>query len=305
MAWQYDGGVPTSSGGALTHLSALRSQGLEIVAGVDADPDTLASFVAHTGISAHQDLSEALSLGPEVATIASPNALHGGHLSECLRAGVERIWLEKPATTDIAETLRLANLAKSCGARVLVGFQRRYMNSYRRLENADLGLLKGVSITYSRGLRTNGAHMVDLALSVLGDGDVTVGDVVPGPPPEHVSEACPSFVLRGPEGVPATVLGMDLDHHSIDITVHRTRGRRSVLYGGVHTQVDMVVPNPLFPGYFRLAPTSKGQHDGEASTVFPMMLRDLLSDGPAQPLSNLDTAAAGQAIIDEVLRRCG
>lgn len=305
IAWRYDGGQP-ADGAALTHLSALRHAGLDIIGTSDSNPEARREFNTVTGINTYATVAALLDITPDLVSIASPNQSHADHLVACLEAGVKYIWLEKPATTDTAFTHDLASRASALGARVLVGFQRRYMPSYLALGQDDLGDLIGIDVTYSRGLETNGAHMVDLILWLLKDQMPDLLGVVPGLlPPVHVQEASPSFLLKGAGNVPVTVTGLDLQYHSIDIVVHYSNGRRAVRHGGQTSLTEVKIPNPLFPGFYYLT-SEHGPQDvkNEVGFAFPAMVNDLLHGGGEQPLSNLRSAGLGQSIVAQVLDQC-
>jgi len=305
VAWRYDRGQPTD-GAVLTHLSVLLKAEIDVVGGADPNLHARRDFTTSTGITAHATVAALLDTVPDLVTIASPNRFHAQHLMACLDAGVKYIWLEKPATTDSTITHALAARARAQGTRVMVGFQRRYMPSYQTLKQDDLGPLIGIDVTYSRGLETNGAHMVDLILWLLGDQIPSLMGVVPGPlPATHVTEPCPSFLLQGVGNVPVTVTGLDLDYHSIDIVVHYRAGRRAVRHGGQTTLTEVKTPNPLFAGFYYLHSVYGSQNvQNEVGKVFPVMLQDLLQGSGDQPLSNLDSAWLGQSIVAQVLDKC-
>lgn len=305
IAWRYDGGLP-AGGVALTHLSALRQAGLDIIGTADPNAQVRHEFATVTGINTHAKIATLLDMAPDVVSIASPNEFHEDHLVACLKAGVKYIWLEKPATTDPAATGDLASRAMELGVRVMVGFQRRYMPSYLALGQDDLGDLIGIDVTYSRGLETNGAHMVDLILWLFKDQMPDLLGVVPGPlPPVHNHEPCPSFLLLGAGKVPVTVTGLDLKYHSIDIVAHYSEGRRAVRHGGQTLLAEVKTPNPLFPGSYYLTSEHGPQNlENEVGSAFPAMVHDLLYGGGDQPLSNLRSAGLGQSIVAQVLDKC-
>lgn len=305
IAWRHDGGQPID-GAVLTHLSALLNAGIDVVGGADPCPQARRDFTISTGIVAYSTVAELLDKAPDLVTIASPNRFHAQHLTACLDVGVKYIWLEKPATTDLTATRALAIRARAQGARVMVGFQRRYMPSYQKLKQNDLGALSGIDVTYSRGLETNGSHMVDLILWLLGDRIPSLIGVVPSSAlATDITEQCPSFLLQGVGNVPVTVTGLDLDYHSIDIVVHYSTGRRSVRHGGQTALTEVKTPNPMFAGFYYLHSVHGSQNvQNEVGKVFPVMLQDLLFGDEDQPLSNLDSAVLGQSIVAQVLDTC-
>lgn len=318
VAWRYDGGRPGADGAALTHLSACRAAGdIAVIGGADAHPGARQAWTEGTGLPVFDTAEALLALKPDLVSIASPNALHGAHLEACLDAGIPMVWLEKPATEDPGQTRRLAARAAREGCRVLVGFQRRYLPVYRSLRRAmagaPYGAPLGIEVVYSRGLATNGAHLVDLVLQLLGDVPPRLRGVTARSAPVHVPEPSPSFLLQTEAGLPVTVTGLDADHHSIDLTVHFGAGRLSVLYGGLAMRAERRIPNPMFPGFFRLAPDpgypveSPGALAASMGQVFPAMLADLRAAhaGGGAPLSTLHSAAAGQSIVAAVLGEGG
>ncbi len=310
ISWRLDQGLPDANGGALTHLSSLRSRNIQVLAGMDPDTQARAAFEKVTGLATVATVPQALALQPDIVCIASPNAYHGAHLAQALDASIPYIWLEKPATVSYAQTQALALRAEGTASRILVGFQRRYLPIYERLRETDLlGPIEALQVVYSRGLETNGIHMLDLVSALSDDAPVHVLGVSQNPTCRHSQEPSPSFLLQSQAGLTISVTGLDLDHHSIDITTHHTRGRQSVLYGGATYRQERTAPNPLFPGFFRLFPDraegpSQTILDQQTRHVFPMMLEDLISGAAPQPRSNLTSAANGQRIMEAVLEQC-
>ena len=310
IAWKYDAGIV---GSVLTHCSTYAADTrTTVVVGYDRDPAQGAAFAHGTGVPIATSLEDLLARRPDIVSICSPNHLHAEHLRACLNACIPMIWLEKPATTDADEARRLLDLQRSLRAStVLVGFQRRYQAAYQRLraltESGELGPCKGISITYSRGLETNGVHLIDLLFDLLGeDAPYELCGVTPADGPA----ASPSFLLRFANGVDCVVTGLDLDYHSIDITVHFAAGRAAVLYGGVVEIRERRIENPFYPGFFRLDTDSshaapQADLEQDANAAFPRMLTDLIEAHAAgrSPRSTLATAVTAQALVDRILHQ--
>ena len=306
VAWGYDSGHFTGTK-AVSHLSALLQEGLDVVGG--ADPNLIAreEFSNATGISSYEKIEDLLSLNPEMVSIASPKEFHAEQLASCLEKGVKYIWLEKPATDDSIQAQYLAKQAKQKNARVMVGFQRRYMSSYNALKTKALGSLQAIEITYSLGLETNGSHMLDLLLWLLDGESIKLKGVIKSPIQSvHSRELCPSFLLQSSSGIPINVTGLDVDYHSVDIVVHYCLGRRAVRHGGQTKLFENKCPNPLFPNFYYLS-SEDGVQDirYEVESVFSVMLKDLLYGSKREPISNLNSAALGQALIEKILSECG
>lgn len=307
IAWKYD---VDAEGAGLTHTSTYAADPrTQLVTGFDPDPAQRSAFTDSTGISAVPMLDNLLATKPDIVSICSPNALHAAHLRACLEAKVPMIWLEKPATTNADESRQLIELQRALGAStVLVGFQRRYQPIYQRLNglmhDQALGRCAGISITYSRGLETNGVHLIDVLFQLLGDSPYELVGVTPASGPA----ASPSFLLQFDGGIPCTVTGLSLDHHSIDLTVHFAAGRASVLYGGASEVREFRIENPLYPGFYRLAPDPTAEANApallkDAQATFPSMLDDLITahrDG-REPASSLTSSLAAQELVERVL----
>lgn len=308
IAWKYDAG---SEGSTLTHRSAYRADArVELVAGYDPEAAARDVFTRDTGTHAFDSIEAILALHPDLVSICSPNRWHASHLRACLEARVPMIWLEKPVTDDAAEARDLLRLQQDLSSStVLVGFQRRYQPVYQRLMAAmsdqSMGKCAGISITYSRGLETNGVHMMDLLYQLMGE--TGRGELL-GVSPATGKMASPSFLVRFANGVTCNVTGLEIDYHSIDIAVHFERGRASVIHGGATELREQVIENPLYPGYYRLAQdlgttSTSAELEKEAQAVFPAMLDDLIQAHASgrNPISSLATALASQELVDRVL----
>lgn len=308
VAWRYDVG---RDGSTLTHLSTYKAdERFRLVGGYDPEPTSRADFTNATGIDSHDSLDALLAQSPDIISICSPNRWHGEHLRACLEARVPMIWLEKPATDSARDALELLALQRSLdSSTVLVGFQRRYQPVYQRLraEFSEVGpeSCAGISVTYSRGLETNGVHLIDFLFQLVGN--QSAYDLL-GVSGAQGQNASPSFILRFADGPTCIVTGLDLPYHSIDITVHLTTGRHSVIYGGARAVREDVIENPLYPGFYRLQCRDcdddvAGVLDREAQAVFPAMLSDLVNayEKGREPASSLSTAVASQLLVDRVL----
>lgn len=308
IAWKYDAGIDGSS---LTHRSTYDADPrVELFAGCDPVASACEDFTRTTHRPAFGTIEALLEQRPDIVSICSPNHWHAAHLRACLVARVPMIWLEKPVTDDVEVARELLQLQRDlASSTVLVGFQRRYQPAYNRLMAAfadeKMGPCAGISITYSRGLETNGVHMLDMLCQLMGDAGHCQ---LLGVTPTEAKPASPSFLLRFADGVTCAVTGLQLDYHSIDITAHFARGRISVLYGGASELREHVIENPLYPGFYRLAQdigttSSSEELQADAQAVFPAMLQDLIQAHASgrDPVSSLDSALASQDLVDRVL----
>jgi predicted dehydrogenase len=309
IAWRYDGGRVAPGAPALTHASVYdRSPRTTLTIGMSPDTGERRAAREALGIDTTDSLPDLLAARPDVVSICSPSALHAEHLRACLDAGVPMIWLEKPAATRLTDLD--AVIAASTGASVVaVNFQRRYQPAYRVLRDlctsGELGRCHHIQAVYSRGLETNGSHMVDQVLFLAGDGrPFTLDWVGPTGGPDN-----PGFAMTFDGGLTAVVTGLDLPYHCIDIAAVFDGGRVSLLYGGLTAVFERRVEQELFPGFHRLRPEPDPRFPGDCDIGGSMAaaLDDLIAahETGRDAASSLTTARAGQALMQAVWERLG
>lgn len=305
IAWRFDA-VPSPDGRPRSHAGAYAAHpATALVAGCDADPDRRREFSAATGLPAYADLETLLAAeGPDIVSVCSPTAFHAGHVRACLGAGVPMVWLEKPPAANLGELDALIGLLAHGKSTVLVNYQRRYEPAYRRLREACLGggpgPLHHLEITYSRGLRVNGVHLLDILFHLLGDPqDFRLAGRDDPADPDH-----PCFHLVFADGVRASVTGIaGLPYHDIDIAATFEGGRLAVLHGGLALREERRVEHERFPGFYRLRETPPGLVPQDPGDSFGAALRDLLAAHEAgrEPASSLRTARGAQRVLEAVL----
>ena len=108
------------------HVEIVNSfDGCELVAVCDLDPDFRALADRHD-IPFFQDIGEMLDrTQPDGAILATQSAAHVETFEACARRGVHAL-IEKPVADTTEAALRIADLADSTNARVLVGHHRRH-----------------------------------------------------------------------------------------------------------------------------------------------------------------------------------
>ncbi len=279
-----------------------------MLVGVDPDPSQCTAFERSTGIATCNSLDSALQMHPDIVSIASPTEFHASHLEQCLQAQVKMIWLEKPISPVLEDSEKLLALQASLGrSAVMVGYQRRYLPVYIRLkqliQSAALGHCTGISLVYSRGLLTNGVHLLDLLDYLLNGEQPEAVVALPG----SSDESNPSFLLSYASGLVCTALGQNIETHSIDVSLHGSAGRAQVLHGGLSERREQQVDNPLYAGFSRLDWVTEGVLSSQvlsdqSAVVMPRLLDDLITahELGRQPLSNLSTAMSAQHLVDRI-----
>jgi predicted dehydrogenase len=160
--------------------------GHKVVAAVDRDPDRLARFTAFYNVPAgYADLSEMLAReAPNVVILAVSKEEHAGMAAAAMRAGAH-VFIEKTPASGYAEALELVEVQKQTGRFAMVGFNRRFLQSYMRARaisaRAEFG---GVNMyfsqTHSKPYRDEEffkanhlIHHLDLARFIMGEIELT------------------------------------------------------------------------------------------------------------------------------------
>ena len=305
VAWKYDANNSRSTF-PLTQAGAMRAHpDVRLIGGCSPDHCDREGF--HTwseGLPVYADASAMLNeLKPQMVGICSPTSAHYTHAEMCLEAGVQLLWLEKPATEHVAETQALIALAKECEATVCVNYFRRYLPIYQNFRKALQDKIYGESrvlrIFYSPGLARNGVHLLDILFFITGAESYELLWVEQ---PSNSNSPC--FALRLSSGQSVQVSGADLPYHTNDITAVCEQGIFSVVRGGKEFIDEKVMENTLFPGFFELCPQKESVlGEADLNNYMTNALNDLVScfATKQQPLSNLHSAQLTQRLLDDIL----
>jgi len=223
--------------------------------------------------------------------------------------GIPMIWLEKPPADSLSELKELIREQerRNNKSTVLVNYQRRYTDSYERLVDLycekAFGKCKLIQANYSKGLETNGSHMLDTLFFVLGsEEDYELEHLTIIGNTENPSF---SFSVKGGPGV--IVSGIDLPYHCIDISLICENGRASILHGGMTPIIEERAEHELFPGFYRLRNSEKnllgpGGFEGSMQKA----LGDLIHshENRCRPRSDLRSAMFAQSLIDKIRQEC-
>lgn len=305
IAWRFG---QDATGHPLCHAEALqRHPGVRLVGGCDPDGANRASFASAHGLRTFAGLEEMLDeVAPDIVSICSPAAAHMEQTLLCIDRGVPMIWLEKPPAEGCAQLRRLLDRQEARGRRseVLVNYQRRYTPCYSNLREAlrrqALGRLVRLDINYSRGLETNGSHLLDQIFFLLGDDLSCTLDWISG----RTGDANPSCGLTTAQGVQIVIQGDALPYHNIDIRATCEAGRLSVLHGGMTTEVERPREHECYPGFYRLAQEENSLlGPGGLEGAFSAALEDLIQThrDEREPVSSLRTALNCQELMERIL----
>jgi len=304
VAWKYRCNR-SSPDCALTHADVYQKRpDVELAGGCSPQKEDQEGFNKRYKVPVFDSIDELLTrISPDIVSICSPHEFHFEHTLKCFEYRVPMIWLEKPASTKTSEISTLIEEQKKHRSTVLVNYQRRYNECYKRLKdlyiNNSIGKVEFISLIYSKGLLQNGSHMLDILLYVLGDDvNLSVENVT-----SSSTENNFSFILRALNSLQIFVAGISVPYHCADIVLICKNGRASVLYGGMETKVETRFEHELFKGFYRLKEQdNKILGDGDITQAMSNALEDLILSyrQKTMPQSNLVTASKTLEIISKV-----
>lgn len=156
-----------------THLkSYLDNKECKLVAVCDPDLKKLKQVTSNwKKIKSYTCLEKLLEENPiDVLSICSPTDKHFENFDLACKAGVKKIWLEKPSAENSNLTKKMIQIKNKFGVKVFVNYLRRYDPSFIELKNelVKIGNLVSVSGFYTKGLRNNASHLIDLLIWLIG-----------------------------------------------------------------------------------------------------------------------------------------
>ena len=303
IAYTFDDGS-NEGVSSLSHYAAYtENPDIRVVGGYSPLDKEAKDFQNNTGVMATTELSELLSLKPDLISICSPTNKHAEQLELLVRSQIPMIWLEKPAAESSEDIVNIIDLSRDIESKstILVNFFRRYHQSYKKLKeliaSKYFGDVKAVNISYSRGLLNNGVHMLDLIFFLFPDTKYRIEWV-------GIDDSDnPSFIIEFGNSVRIFVQGTETDYHNIDIVVTFSKGRVPVIHGGMTTSLEEEISHELFPDYSRLSFASDNIiGEGGFNRSFDEALMDLIEshEKSTPPLSNLESSLKSHKLVEEI-----
>lgn len=163
--------VTTSHAGAYARHPRVKLEGL-----CDQDVARAKEAASYWTVEgAFQDPAEALeTIKPDIVSICTPDAAHGAMLRLALQCpSVRAILAEKPLALSATEARVLAEEAQNKGITLVVNYSRRFHSAYRmayeEILQGRIGEIRTVTGYYSRGIKHNGTHWIDLVRWFVGE----------------------------------------------------------------------------------------------------------------------------------------
>lgn len=240
----------------LTHARAFaRHSGFELLAGVDPDANQRERFERQYHLPAYPDCAALLAAAkPEVMALSVPTSLHAAIFAQILAARPQAVLCEKPLAPTLADAQGMVAAAAAAGCALAVNYVRRSDPGVQELKQAidarQYGeIYKGVA-WYSKGLRNNGTHLLDLLRYLLGEAD-GYALLEQGRKWQHLDPE-PDFRIRfgATEVYFLSAREECFSHFRIELLA--TGGRLVYADGGSDVRARRVCDDPVFSGYRQL-----------------------------------------------------
>jgi myo-inositol 2-dehydrogenase/D-chiro-inositol 1-dehydrogenase len=152
------------TGGRGTYVSTMMAKNTpaRIVALCDLFPEKMEKAKQSIGVDnpkLYKDFHEMLASNVDAVIIATPVFLHAEHLEAAIKAG-KHIYIEKPASVDVAGCKRIMQAADAADRRLNItfGFQRRYGQVYQKAKRlADSGGIGPIHLGFARFIKSGSA----------------------------------------------------------------------------------------------------------------------------------------------------
>jgi len=250
---------PRPGAGIQSHAAAwIHHPGVELVALCDSDSSRLAGAAVRWKVrNTYTDAARMLrETAPEIVSLCTPDPTHASLLSlVCAAPSVRAVLAEKPLALEVDEAERLVDLAERREIVLAVNYVRRYAPSHRALkrwlDDEPLGGIELVRGTYTRGLKHNGTHWLDLARFLVGEIESVTGS---GRVEPDARDATIDVALELSTGARGMLHGLEVPYSLFEIELLGERGRVRVFDGGQRFEVAGVAPSRRFPGFRELIP---------------------------------------------------
>jgi predicted dehydrogenase len=305
------GGHPDDRPDALlSHASAYdRHEGFRMDACIEQDPQRRQAFLTKWKLDkGFPSMAEALAAGGawDVASICTPTAQHGADLDVLLKADVRAVWCEKPITLSASESEGLVQAYRRAGKPLAVNFLRRWHPAMAGLK-AELaagqwGGILSIAGFYTKGIRNNGSHLIDLIHFLVGPLAVVASVQTRSDYEAH--DPTIDALLRTETGVPVHfVTGDARDYSMFELEIVAQRGTIRIEKSGQVIRRRQITDDPDSAGYRILDDggiVDTGNDDSfvrAAENIYRAVIdgTPLASDGT--------TALAAEKICDELIRR--
>ena len=155
------GVLGTGNRGTYVATQMAKNTPARVVALCDLFPDHMEQAKKAIGVEnprLYSDFRKMLESDIDAIIIATPVFLHADHFEAALKAG-KHIYIEKPASIDVAGCKRIMRAADAADRKINItfGFQRRYSQLYIKAKQlADAGAIGPIHLGFARFIKNDG-----------------------------------------------------------------------------------------------------------------------------------------------------
>lgn len=289
------------------HASVLHANArIEFVALVDADSASLAK--AHgffPEVPTFSDAKEMLETAkPEIVTIATPTPSHKALVLLAAQSGVKAIICEKPIALTTQDGEEMIRVCREAGVLLFINHTRRYDTLIRDAKEKakEIGTIAQANARYTRGIRNNGTHSIDLLRFFMGD--IVAASGVRNTVTENYTDLPGDQNIDGTlifaSGARASLQSFDSKNYSIfDFDWYGTQGLLSLRHFGFRMEVSGMKSCSAFTGHKEIHDMAR-TITGEPRSFMAPMVQHVIDclDGTQQSVSTGEDGVAALKAIE-------
>ncbi len=250
---------PKMLGDIFSHAEAYFQHPItELAAICDLDENQLRKCGQRWGVEArYQDVGEMLkSEHLDIISVCTPDNTHYAILREVLTAPqtLKAVLSEKPLAATVEQANELITVAQQqdviLGVIYLRRFARNMQAVYKFVKAGHLGDIQAVAGWYTKGIRHNGSHWIDLCRYLVGEVDwVHAWDRIQ----DHPEDPTLDVQLGLENGVLATLRAVDADFYTIfEMEILGSLGRLRLTDSGYVVEYSHAATSKRYSGYREL-----------------------------------------------------
>jgi predicted dehydrogenase len=240
----------------LTHAGAfLRHGGFRLIACVEPNFERRTEFINYwkvaEGYSNIQELNDQVGRF-DVISICSPTSHHYNDVEMALALKPKLLFCEKPLASNVKDAEYIVSACRNASVPLLVNYNRRWDKSVIKLkQELDAGWwgdVRSVIGVYTRGLKNNGSHMIDLLNLLLGPLELNssgkpIFDGFPDDPSIPIS-------LTAKNHTPVHITcGNAFDYSLFELQLITEKGVIVMEDGGMYWRIRKSIESPVFKNY--------------------------------------------------------
>ncbi|MDP3729224.1 MAG: Gfo/Idh/MocA family oxidoreductase, partial [bacterium] len=243
---------------------------------------------------------------PDIVSVATHTDTHVPLTELCMRSGVRAIMCEKPLAEKSKEGEVLLRLQKKYPkSLIFVNHMRRFdpllKNAAQKVREGFIGEVLQATAYYTKGIRNNGTHAIDLLRYFCGD--VAWVYAIPAVDTFHrPGDTNIDAILKFKSGttVALQLLG-NRDYDIFDLHLYGRKGALTITREGFELLWGRVMPSRDYQGFNELQRLPKV---GEKRTFFAPMAEHIVRclDGAERPVSTVADGVAALRVIEALLK---